>query len=118
MPSALFERPKTFIVLEISKLQKLLSKLRFGKTILSTTNLTQTVDIMKELTDKYPVGLVISNGSFYILGHKGQVATTEVKTIPKNWTLVSASYISVWWMQNKDQPFKAGSTALYEVSYN
>ncbi len=114
MPSTLFERPSTFIVLEVSKLQKLLSKLRLNKAILSTTNLTQTVEFMKELTDKYPVGLVISNGPFYVLGYEGQVATTEAEAVPKNWTLVIASYLSVWWMQNKDQPFKAAATGIYE----
>jgi hypothetical protein len=113
-PSTLFERPNTFIVLEVSKLQKLLSKLKLSKAILSTTNLTQTIDFMKELTDKYPVGLVISNDPFYILGNKGQVAATEIGTVPKNWTLVIASYLSVWWMQNKDQPFKAAATGIYE----
>ena len=77
-------------------------------------NLTQAVEFMRELTDKYPVGLVIAHDTFYVLAYKGQVATTEVETISKNWASVIASYLSVWWMQNKDQPFKATATGIYD----
>jgi hypothetical protein len=113
-PSALFDRQSTFIVLEVSKLQKLLSKLRLNKAILSTMNLTQTVEFMRELTDKYQIGLVVAQDNYYILAYKGQVVTTEVETISKNWTSVIASYSSVWWMQNKHDPFKAIATGIYD----
>ncbi len=114
IPSAIFERQSTFIILEVSKLQKLLSKLRLNKAILSTMNLTQTVEFMRELTDRYSIGLVIAHDKFYVLAYKGQIVTTEVKTVSKDWTSVIASYLSVWWMQNKQEPFKAAATGIYE----
>jgi len=115
-PKLLFERPDTTIVLSLSQLQKMGSALHFETPFLLSMGLMLLVKALHQLTELYPVTVVVRELDNMVVAQGGQVSTTKTAQALSEkddlWRVSTAAQTSVWWIQNPSKPFEAMTTAL------
>jgi ADP-dependent NAD(P)H-hydrate dehydratase / NAD(P)H-hydrate epimerase len=112
-PLTILDRPNTLIVSNLGTLQKLVLKSNSPKAITSSLSLIQLVEVLGELTKNHAAAIITDHLEHLIVALSGKVSTTSYDRQIKDWTLNTATYTSVWWLQNESRPFEALTTAIY-----
>ncbi len=111
----LAERSYTLVVTNLDKLQKLVMNMRYPRAIVSSISLLQLVDLLKELTTKFKIGLITNFMQHIIVAVDGNISVTKIEKEENGYSLVLASYSSTWWAQNPNKMFEALTTAIFEI---
>lgn len=115
-PARLLERPQTTLAIQIPQLQKIASSFAFAQAFLSTLDLLQLVDRLHTFSTMHAVYILTHHQAYAVVSAKEKVSTTKLSTQSNSSLLRWATYGSVWWLQNRDRPFEALTTALYEAT--
>lgn len=111
--SLVLTRPKTLLVVEFPKLQKL-AKLNFPQPpLLHSADIAKTIEIMDLWTISNDVGFLTEKDGRIILSLKGQSSVTSLSGADEVSHELS-SYAAVWWLQQSKKPFEAITTAVYD----
>lgn len=114
-PGPLLMRPNTLLVLSFGQLQKLAIGARFTRAFTTDMDLLRLIDALHEFTTRYSIKLIIRFHDTLLVADNGQVSTTKVPPEPNVWRLRTATYASVWWLQNPSKSFEALTTAIHEL---
>jgi len=107
-PHMILNRENTLIVLDFSKLQKLLINSLFARPLKSTMNLNSYIETLSEYTKRFkPIILSEFNGNI-VLGEKGKVITTKTESEISIYPAKAA----VWWMQHPSKSLPAIASAI------
>lgn len=106
------ERSNTTLVISLGQLQKLATALGFAKPFTFKMDLLKLIEVLHEFTDDYPINIVVEHLSNVLVAVKGQISSTKIAR-NNDWGIRAASYASVCWLQNKEAPFAALSSAVY-----
>lgn len=111
----ILSRPETTIVCSLAQLQKLLVSAAFPAAVTFGMGLIRLVDLLHELTLRYPANILVKHLDNYVVASGGQVSSTTAEPGMEIWQVKTAAYASVWWLQNPAKPFEALTTAIYEI---
>jgi NAD(P)H-hydrate repair Nnr-like enzyme with NAD(P)H-hydrate dehydratase domain len=115
-PQAITARVSTCLVLTIAQLQKLAGSLKFTMAITFSMDLLQLVDALHELTNSFPLSIVVKHLDTLLVAHGGQVSTTKTAAdLEDSWRVATAARVSVWLLQNPSKPFEALTTSLVSL---
>lgn len=103
-------RPSTTLVLSISQLQKLCIEIEWPSAVTFSMNINQLVEMLHNITERYPFSVVTNHNNIFFVAHKGMVSTTK-NDYQESWRTEIASKASVWLIQNQNRPFEALTTA-------
>ncbi len=115
MPEVLLKRPKTVLVITIAQLQRLTKALAYPKAVRFSMDLLPLVELLHELSVKYPASIVIKHNNYLLVAVKGQVSSTKLDKPLPIWRVKTAAAVGVWWLQNSTKPFEALTTAVYSL---
>ena len=102
------------IALELNKLQKLLSAVRFPMAVKSDISLMALVSLLHSFTQSYPLAVITRHEQYILAATGGKISTTKVdqnKGIDQ-----SATYAGVWWLQHQSKRFEAISSGIYSLA--
>jgi ADP-dependent NAD(P)H-hydrate dehydratase / NAD(P)H-hydrate epimerase len=105
-------RPNTLLVLSLSQLQRLGVAARFEKHIAFSMDLLHLSEWLHDFTARYPIRIITKHHDQILVAVDGKISTTKITPDKPTWRLETASYASVWWMQNPSKPFEALSTSI------
>jgi hypothetical protein len=114
-PAAILERPDTTLVIQLGQLQKLAMSLKFPKPFTFKMDLLQLIEVLHEFSSAYKVNIVVKHLGYIFVAIKGEISNTKSIGDDDNWQIKAASYAAVWWLQNKQTPFAALSSAIYTM---
>ena len=107
-PDALLTRPQTLLVAEFGQLQKLAA----GQILIKhSMDLNQLVAALDELSAKTKALIMTTHAGQVMVAAEGQVSTTPTQTTD---LIKTASYASVWWLQNPSKIIEGLTTATWE----
>lgn len=115
LPQASIERPNTALVLSMSQLQRLGIAAKFERPVAFSMSLVQLVDWLHLFTDRFACHIVVKHLSTMLVAVNGEVSTTKLENDIPIWRLKVATHASVWWIQNRNKPFEALTTAVSEI---
>jgi NAD(P)H-hydrate repair Nnr-like enzyme with NAD(P)H-hydrate dehydratase domain len=116
LPTVVLTRPKTLLVLSMSQLQKLGVSSRFTMAFTLSMDLLRLIENLHEFTKRYPIAIITKHHETIIVAVNGQISTTKLVNDRKVWRLHTATYASVWMLQNPSKPFEALTTAVHEAT--
>ncbi len=116
LPTVVLTRPRTLLVLSMSQLQKLGVSSRFTMAFTLSMDLLRLIENLHEFTKRYPIAIITKHHDTIIVAVDGLISTTKLITDLKVWRLLTATYASVWMLQNPTKPFEALTTAVHEAS--
>lgn len=116
LPTVVLTRPKTLLVLSMSQLQKLGISSRFTMAFTLGMDLLRLIENLHEFTKRYEVSIITKHHETIIVAVNGQISTTKLSTDQKVWRLRTATFASVWMLQNPSKPFEALTTAVHEAT--
>lgn len=105
-------RPNTLLVLSLSQLQRLGTAAKFEKHISFSMDLLHLTDWLHLFTARYPVQIITKHHDQVVVAVGGRISSTKLTPDQPTWRLKTATYASVWWMQNPSKPFEALSTSV------
>lgn len=105
------QRANTCYIFTLTELQKYLVAAQYHEAVTSDIDLIRLVDLLHELTTRWPIHIVLQHSNKVIIASDGQVSTTPCESSPTQF----AAYASVWWLQNPQKPFEALTTAAAEL---
>ncbi|HEV2402689.1 MAG TPA: hypothetical protein VGS08_00630 [Candidatus Saccharimonadales bacterium] len=111
-PQAVKERSNTTLVLSLSQLQHLTKTIKFTQAVTFSMGTAQLVDWLHAFTTEYPIYIVTEHLNTILVACNGDVSTTKLKQEMPIWRTTIAAKASVWWLQNKQKPFAALTTAV------
>lgn len=104
--SKLLRNSGVTFILDLAKLQKLISAIGMTRPVTSKISLVNLVEMLHDLTEKYNANIVMEFGDFIVVASQGFISTTELKVKDKLQINLSAN-ASVWFMQNRTKVFEA-----------
>ncbi|HCM52196.1 TPA: hypothetical protein DIS56_03660 [Candidatus Saccharibacteria bacterium] len=110
---AILRRYNTVITTGLARLQKIGTNYGLKKSIKSSMDLLQLVQLLHEWTSEIEAFIVTEHAANIVVAVNGQISTSPVKEA--NLTDLAA-YASVWWLQQPQKLFEALSTAVYDFS--
>lgn len=113
-PAPLATRDRTLLALSFAQLQKLGSGMRFAAAFTFDMDFLRLVDALHMFTKQYPVAIIVRHLNTVFTAIHGQVSTLETSDGQAIWRVATASYGSVWWLQNPSKVFEALTTAVLE----
>jgi hypothetical protein len=116
-PEAVIKRPNTTLILNLAQLQKLAIKMTLTTAFTSDMDLLRLVNALHELSALYPINIVTKHLGQLVVAVDGEVSSTKLVTDQDSWSVMTASYLAVWWLQNQTQTFAALSCAIYSMVY-
>lgn len=114
-PELIANRENTMLVMSLSQLQKLGTALKFETPFLLGMGLMLLVQVLHEFTMRYPIMIITKELDYLIVAHNGRVSTSKLKEDKDIWRVETAARSSVFWMQNKNRPFEAVTSAFYDI---
>jgi len=112
LANKLFARQDTLLVVSMAQLQKLVTGAKFSRVITFSMDLLQLIDVLHELTDRYPVHLIVKHLDTIMVASGGQVSTTRLHEDIQIWRVSCAAHASTWWLQHQNKPFEALTTSV------
>ena len=111
-PKSVIDRFNTTLVLSFAQLQKLGVSSKFTRAFTFDMGALKLVEMLHEFTQNHKVELVVKYLDQIIVAVNGQVSSTKLQKDLETWRVQSATYTSIWRMQNPSKPFEALTTAL------
>ena len=111
-PVGILHRPDTLLVLAMGQLRRLGASARFPRAFTSDMDMVRLVDALHEFTKRTMLSIIIKHRENYIVAVKGQISTSKISIEQSVWRIQTASYASVWWLQNSSRPFQALTTSV------
>lgn len=115
IPDVILSRPNTVMVLTMAQLQKLGIAARLPQAITFSMDLVRLVESLHEITTTYSMSIVVKHLLNILCAENGRISTTKLATDTETWRIKTASYASVWQLQNPSKPFEAITTAVAEA---
>ncbi len=109
----LSRRPKTLMVLQFNRLQKLASKLQFTTPLTSSMPLLALSQTLHEFSTLHKLNLITTHQNKILLASNGQVGVMEQKQ--DIWQIQQAAWSSVFWLQQPETTFKTLMTSLLQT---
>ncbi len=106
----LLSRENTLLVIRPSQLRKLGTITKNKKAFTSSLGLVQFVNALHDFSSKFSVYIVTSCQDCTVIAAQGRISTTP-QSSPVNWEDLAAR-TTVWWLQNKSQPFESMTSSL------
>jgi hypothetical protein len=116
IPASVIARSETLWVISLAQLQKLAMHAKFRTAFTFEMDLLRFVSALHDFTTEYNMNIVVKHLDNIFVASSGQVSSTKLSSDVQIWRLRTASYASVWWLQNPSRPFEALTTAVYEVA--
>jgi len=101
------------LIISLGQLQKLARTNRPTTAVLNSMNLHELVSVLADWTNSTPVTLATKHSNNFIVAHEGRVSTTRYDK-QNDWQVNLATYLAVWWLQNRLKPFEALTSAVCE----
>ena len=114
-PTAFLEQLNSTLVIGMAQLQKLAMSLKFAKAFTFKMELLQLVEVLHEFSSAYKVNIIVKHLGYIFVAIKGEISSTKSIGDDDNWQIKAASFAAVWWLQNKQTPFVALSSAIYTM---
>lgn len=111
----IIDRPNTLLVLSLSQLQRLGMAAKFEKHIAFSMDLLHLTEWLHTFTTRHKAKIITKHHDQVIVAADGQISTTKIVPDKPTWRLQTATYASVWWMQNPSKPFQALTTAAIQI---
>lgn len=115
-PSSIENRHNTTVILTISQLQKLISKLRYPQPISLDMPLHRLVELLNDFSQSYPLGIIVKQHDTIFVSVAGNVSSTNAVPGKSDWQTKIAAQAIVWWIQNTTTPFQAITSSLCDMS--
>lgn len=112
-PAKLLLRPKTYLVIDLPRLQKLSQAYDPRILVRHSMSLAGLVGVLVDGTSKLEALIVTEHHDHFIVARKGRVSTTP--TANKALGPEIAAGIAVWALQQPTKPFEAATTAIHET---
>lgn len=109
--SALLSRPDTLSVINMGKLQKLGKNNRPDPPIRHAMSLHDLVKVIGGWHAN-----VITKHSDNFVSSSAEAVSTTPSIKEHGWEVELAAYTAVWWLQNREKPFEALTTAVFEYA--
>jgi hypothetical protein len=113
-PGRLLERAGTTIVVSFAQLQKMAVHARYTKPFTFDIGLVRLVGLLHEFSKAHAANIVVKHLEEIVVAVGGRVSTTRLIEDAPLWRLRTATFASVWWLQNPDKSFEALTSAVYE----
>ncbi len=113
-PSVILDRPNTALVLSLAQLQKLCQTAKWPDPVTFGMDLLQLVDLLHALTSQKSLTIVVYHLESILVASRGMVSSTRVGS-RDSWRSITASYATVWWIQNQQKPFEAITTSIFDA---
>lgn len=107
----LIDRPNTTIVASLAQLQRL-SKGLVTEPLKFSMGLVQLVDWLHQFSRAHPAQFVVYHHRSILTALDGQVISTKAGE-RQSWRVGCATYVSVWWLQNQNQPLKGLASGVW-----
>lgn len=105
------------LVITIAQLQELVRQLGYPSAVKYTTEISQLVSALEDISKRYKFNLLLNHHNMFISASDGEVSTTPSNLSKEDkWRVECASRASVWWMQNSNKPFEAITTSVLSVN--
>ncbi len=114
-PHFILQRPNSLLVLSFSQLQKLAINIKFSQALTFNMDLLRLIEDLHELTKRYKISIITKHLDTILVAVDGTVVTTRTQTPLPLWRLKTATYASVWWLQNPSKTLEALTTAVHEI---
>lgn len=109
---AILKRPDTLLVLSMAQLQKLVMHAGLTSPVTFSMSLIQLVDVLHELTEMFPLDIIVKYHETICVAANGQVSTTNLREESKIWRVRTAAHAAVWWLQNPSHAFESLTTSI------
>lgn len=114
-PEMIKQRPQTLLVLSFAQLQKLAQNLGFDQAFTFEMDLLRFVELLHKFTGDFPFYVVTKHHSQLFAAVDGQVISTKLDNDLEIWRVKTATYASVWWVQNPTKPLEAFATSISKI---
>jgi len=111
-PQTVLKRPQTLLVLSLSQLQRLGTAAKTTRPITFSMDLLHLVEWLHDFTLTHQPFIMVKQLNQLLVAVDGKVSTSLLATPKGLWRVQSASYASVWWLQNPAKPFQALTSAV------
>lgn len=112
-PQAAMASEQILIAADLSRLQHLLTAVRYPTAIRLGMPLTQLVELLHGFSLTYPFSIITQQDNQIILARNGQISTTPVQSA----TLIqAAAAATVWKLQQPHHAFAAMTSAVFTLS--
>lgn len=112
IPSTIFKRENSCLVVSFSQLQKLFIASGYKKQITFDIPLKNFEQILADFSQEHKTYIITQRHEYIFVAVNGEVSITKLKETPSSWRLNTATKVAVWWMQNPQKPFQALTTAI------
>lgn len=113
--SPLINRPATASVVNLGKLQKLAKFNRPATPVLNSMMLADIVHLLHDWTSGNPGQIITKHADHLVAASGGQVSTTP-EPGETRWQIELPAHISVWRLQQPQNPFEALTTAVFDYT--
>lgn len=112
MADKLLARADTLLVVSMAQLQKLAIGAKYPRAITFSMDLLQLIDALHDLTEKYPVHVMVKHSGSILVASGGQVSTTRLDEDIPIWRVRYTAHATTWWLQHHNKPFEAITTSV------
>lgn len=114
LPLPLVDRQYTVIALSMSQLQKVFIHTPTITPIVMSMTTVQLAEALHTYTATHPACVITKHHDLIFVAHEGKVSTTLYSE--RIWRIKTATYASVFYMQNPQSLFESVTTAVYELA--
>jgi hypothetical protein len=111
-PKTASNRKNLLLVLSLSQLQRLATSLKYHVAIKYSMDLLRLSEWLHNFTTSFSFYIVVEHQNIILAAVDGQVSSTKLALDMPIWRVKIAAYTVVWWLQNKERPFAALTTAI------
>ena len=112
LSASVLNRPNTLLVLSLAQLQRLGIAAKMPQAIKYGMDLLQLVSWLHTFTLMHAPHIIVRHLDTLFVAVNGTVSTTKQTSKQPLWRLKTATYASVWWLQNPGKPFEALTTSI------
>lgn len=109
----LAKRNHTCLVMSFSKLQQFFKKIGNSKPIISTMPVQTLGEVLCGFTSANPIIIITMHNGQVLVSYSGKASATKLSAQSDDWQVKTASFASVFWLQNPTKPFEAITTAVF-----
>ncbi len=106
------DRHDTLLVTSFAQLQKLLINTRHKTPLTFDMGLLRLVAVLHDFTSIHTAHIIVKYHDVMLVASAGKVSTTKLTTDKEIWRVDTAAAATVWWLQHRDKPFEALTTAI------
>jgi hypothetical protein len=114
-PATLLARDDTALVLSFAQLQKTAMGAGYQHAFTFEMDLVRLVSTLHDFTTRFRTLIITKHLDTICTAYGGRVSTTKLDKDAPTWRVRTASYASVWCLQNPGRPFEAATTAVAQA---